>query len=31
MVVDDVLKPGGKTTVRRSFVVEEGSPAIHSA
>jgi alkaline phosphatase D len=29
MVVDDVLKPGGKTTVRRSFVVEAGTPSIH--
>jgi hypothetical protein len=31
MVVDDVLKPGGKTTVRRSLVVESGTPAIHDA
>ena len=28
MVVDDVLKPGGKTFERASFVVESGNPAI---
>ena len=31
MHIDDVLKPGGKTSVRRSFVVEAGSPVIHDA
>lgn len=29
MVVDDVLKPGGKTFSRASFVVEAGDPRIH--
>ncbi|MEX1225061.1 MAG: alkaline phosphatase D family protein [Pirellulales bacterium] len=28
LVVDDVLKPGGKTFERSSFVVEKGSPAV---
>jgi alkaline phosphatase D len=27
VVVDDVLQPGGKSSVRRSFVVEAGNPA----
>ncbi len=31
MVVDDVLKPGGKTFVRKSFVVESGQPQVHEA
>lgn len=31
MAVDDVLKPGGKTSVEKSFVVEAGSPKIHDA
>jgi len=30
LVVDDVLKPGGKTQVRKSFVVESGNPAVHT-
>ena len=31
MVVDDVLKPGGKTFSRAAFVVEAGNPKINSA
>ncbi|HAY81035.1 MAG TPA: alkaline phosphatase [Planctomycetaceae bacterium] len=31
MVVDQVLQPGGKTTVRASFVVESGDPTIKIA
>ncbi len=31
MVVDDVLKPGGKTFTRNSFVVESGSPKLNQA
>ena len=31
MIVDDVLKPGGKTTAQASFVVEAGNPAINPA
>jgi alkaline phosphatase D len=31
MVIDDVLKPGGKTFQRTSFVVEAGSPRLHNA
>ena len=31
MVVDDVLKPGGKTSVRASFVVEAGDPSVKTA
>lgn len=31
MVVDQVLKPGGTTSVRKSFVVESGDPSIHTA
>ena len=30
-VVDDVLKPGGKTTVRASFRVNSGDATVHSA
>ncbi|QDT02359.1 Alkaline phosphatase D precursor [Rubripirellula lacrimiformis] len=29
MVVDDVLKPGGKTFQRKSFVVESGNPRLN--
>ncbi|MDF1658753.1 MAG: alkaline phosphatase D family protein [Verrucomicrobiales bacterium] len=29
-VVDDVLKPGGKTTVRASFLVNTGDATVHS-
>ena len=31
MIVDQVLEPGGVTTKRASFVVEEGNPTIHSS
>ena len=31
MVVDDVLKPGGRTFVRASFVVESGDPRVQNA
>ena len=31
MVVDDVLKPGGKTTSRAAFVVESGNPGVKQA
>lgn len=31
MVVDQVLKPGGTTAVRASFVVEAGDPTLHNA
>ena len=31
MVVDQVLQPGGETTVRASFVVESGNPEINPA
>ena len=31
MVVDEVLKPGGKTFSRATFVVEAGNPKIHKA
>ena len=31
MVVDQVLKPGGTTSARASFVVEAGDPSIHTA
>lgn len=31
VVVDDVLKPGGKCQTRKSFVVEAGKPHIHVA
>ncbi|MEM8736302.1 MAG: alkaline phosphatase D family protein [Planctomycetota bacterium] len=31
MVVDQVVKPGGTTTARASFVVEAGDPSIHTA
>lgn len=30
-VIDDVLKPGGKTTTRASFLVEAGTPLIRPA
>ncbi|MGB0328240.1 MAG: alkaline phosphatase D family protein [Akkermansiaceae bacterium] len=30
-VIDDVLKPGGKTTSRANFTVEAGTPKIHTA
>ena len=30
-VIDDVLKPGGKTTSRARFTVEAGTPKIHPA
>ena len=31
MVIDDVEKPGGKTTRRASFVIENGSPIVQDA
>ncbi|MCA9187318.1 MAG: alkaline phosphatase D family protein [Planctomycetales bacterium] len=31
LVVDDVLKPGGKVFPRASFVVESGNPIVHKA
>ena len=31
VVVDDVLKPGGKTLTRASFVVEAGKPGAQPA
>ncbi|MEM0925637.1 MAG: alkaline phosphatase D family protein, partial [Planctomycetota bacterium] len=31
IVVDQVLEPGGKVSVRGSFVVESGNPSIHPA
>lgn len=31
MIIDDVLKPGGKTAAAASFVVENGDPTIKSA
>lgn len=31
MVVDDILRPGGKTSVRSSFVVEAGRAAVQEA
>ena len=31
MIVDDVLKPGGKTKAEASFVVEAGDPAVKPA
>ncbi|WP_404307485.1 alkaline phosphatase D family protein [Neorhodopirellula lusitana] len=31
MLVDDVLKPGGKTFARNSFVIESGSPKLNQA
>lgn len=31
MVVDDVLKPGGRTFARAAFVVEEGDPRVNTA
>lgn len=30
-VIDEVRKPGGKTTIRESYAVEAGSPKIHKA
>lgn len=30
-VIDEVLKPGGKTTSRAKFTVETGTPKIHEA
>jgi hypothetical protein len=31
MVTDDVLKPGGKTFRRASFVIEAGNPIVQTA
>ena len=31
MVCDDVIRPGGKTNVKKSLVVEAGNPAIENA